>query len=111
MPDPARLFRIAAVAEACSWLGLLIGMLVKYVVVHNPVGVQIFGRAHGALFLAYLAALLWVARRERWSLVRVAVGAAASVPPFTSLLFERWVARRRHAPRAGSLAQDSSVGA
>ena len=27
----ATAFRIVAVAEACSWLGLLIGMFVKYV--------------------------------------------------------------------------------
>ncbi len=100
--DPARLFRLTAVAEAFSWLGLLVGMFFKYVVVHNPIGVQVFGRLHGALFVAYLAALLWLARRERWGLLRVAVGAAAAVPPFTSLVFERWVARRRRSVEAGA---------
>jgi integral membrane protein len=93
--DPVRVFRLTAVAEAFSWAGLLVGMVVKYVVVHDPIGVQIFGRLHGALFVAYLAALLWLARRERWGLLRLAVGAAAAVPPFTSLVFERWVSRRR----------------
>jgi integral membrane protein len=102
MTDPARLFRIAAVAEACSWLGLLTGMLIKYVVVHNPIGVKIFGPVHGALFVAYLVALVWVAHRERWGLPRLAAGALAAVPPFTSLLFERWVAHRRRPPRTGA---------
>ena len=35
------------------------------------------------------------ARAERWSLPRTLAGLAASIPPFTSLIFERWVARRR----------------
>jgi integral membrane protein len=100
--DPARTFRLTAVAEACSWLGLLISMLFKYALVHNPIGVKVFGPIHGMLFIAYLLTLLWLARRERWGLPRVIVGAAAAVPPFTSVVFERWVARRRgHAVPAG----------
>lgn len=103
LTDPARLFRVTAVAEALSWLGLLTGMFFKYVVVHNPIGVQVFGRIHGFLFVAYLAALLWMAARERWSLLRLLAGAAAAVPPFTSVLFERWAARRRTATASGAV--------
>lgn len=96
MPNrSAVLFRVTAIAEACSWLGLLVGMFFKYVVVHNEVGVKIFGPIHGGLFVAYLAALVWVGWTERWRLPRIAVGAACAVPPFTSVLFERWAARRR----------------
>lgn len=98
----AKVFRVAAVAEACSWLGLLIGMFFKYVAVENEVGVQIFGPVHGALFVAYLASLLWVAVQERWRLGRVAVGAAAAIPPFTSVIFERRVAGRRTPAYSGS---------
>jgi integral membrane protein len=98
--EPARAFRFIAVAEAFSWLGLLIGMLFKYVVVHDQIGVRVFGPIHGVLFLAYLATLLWLSRRERWGVGRLAVGAAAAVPPFASVLFERWVARRRTRPVA-----------
>jgi integral membrane protein len=95
--DPARVFRATAIAEALSWLGLLTGMFFKYLVVQNPVGVKVFGPVHGALFVAYLAALLCVAARHRWGLGRVLVGAAAAVPPFTSVVFERWAARRDRA--------------
>jgi integral membrane protein len=93
--DPIRVFRLIAIAEACSWLGLLIGMLFKYSLAHDPIGVKVFGPIHGTLFIAYLATLLWLARRERWGWPRLVVGAAAAVPPFTSVIFERWVARRR----------------
>lgn len=97
MHTSAKVFRVTAVAEACSWLGLLIGMLFKYVVVENEIGVKVFGPIHGALFVAYLSALLWVAVHERWRLGRIAVGAAAAIPPFTSVIFERWVAEKRAA--------------
>ena len=97
MPPPYRIFRIAAVAEAISWTGLLVGMYLKYVPETTEAGVWLFGRLHGALFVVYLVATLWVARAERWSLRRTAVGLLASIPPLTTLIFERWVSRRRRA--------------
>jgi integral membrane protein len=87
-------FRVTAVAEAISWTGLLAGMYLKYVTETTELGVWLFGRLHGALFIAYLLATVWVARAERWSLWRTAVALAASIPPLTTLLFERWVSRR-----------------
>lgn len=93
--DAARTFRLIAIAEACSWLGLLIGMLFKYALAHNPVGVKAFGPIHGMLFIAYLVTLVSLAQRERWSRLRLVVGAAAAVPPFASVIFERWVTRHR----------------
>ncbi|MFG1994089.1 DUF3817 domain-containing protein [Actinoplanes sp. NPDC048988] len=95
MFTPYKIFRIAAVAEAFSWAGLLVGMYLKRVAETTDLGVYIFGRVHGLLFVVYLAAALWTARTERWSLLRTLFGLAASIPPFTSLIFERWVANRR----------------
>ncbi|GLY06821.1 MULTISPECIES: DUF3817 domain-containing protein [Actinoplanes] len=92
-----RFFRITAVAEAISWTGLLVGMFLKYVTETTEAGVWLFGRLHGGLFIAYLVATLWVARSERWSLWRTAFGLASSIPPLTTLIFERWVAKRRRA--------------
>jgi integral membrane protein len=98
--QPYRIFRITAVAEAFSWAGLLVGMYLKRVAEVTDLGVWLFGRIHGALFVAYIVAALWVARRERWSLLRTLTGLAASIPPFTSLIFERWVAKRRRPTEA-----------
>lgn len=92
---PFPVFRVTAIAEAFSWAGLLVGMYLKHVAEVTAMGVWLFGRLHGALFIAYLAATFWVARAERWSLGRTAVAVLASIPPLTSLLFERWVSRRR----------------
>lgn len=95
--QPYRIFRITAVAEAFSWAGLLFGMYLKRVAEVTDMGVWLFGRLHGALFVAYIVAAIWVARSERWSPLRTLVGLAAAIPPFTSLIFERWVAARRPA--------------
>jgi integral membrane protein len=95
--QPYRVFRVTAIAEAFSWTGLLVGMYLKYIAEVTELGVFIFGRLHGALFVAYLAAALWIARAERWSFLRTGMALLASIPPLTTLIFERWLARRRTA--------------
>ncbi|HTI25426.1 MAG TPA: DUF3817 domain-containing protein [Kutzneria sp.] len=95
---PSARFRAVAVAEAISWAGLLIGMFFKYVL-GNAIGVHIFGSVHGVVFIAYVVlsllarkALNWDNRTTVWALI-------ASLPPFGSVVFERW------ATRTGRLAQ------
>jgi integral membrane protein len=92
----ARAFRAVAIAEACSWVGLLLGMFFKYVVVHNEIGVQVFGPIHGALFVAYLVVAVLAARVLRWSTPTLVLALACSIPPLATLWFER---RTRPAPQ------------
>ena len=89
-----RLFRAVAIAEACSWVGLLIGMFFKYVVVQNEIGVQIFGPIHGALFVLYLVVTLLAARRLRWSAGTLVLALISSIPPLMTVWFERRAARQ-----------------
>ncbi|MBW4700735.1 DUF3817 domain-containing protein [Micromonospora sp. RL09-050-HVF-A] len=89
-----RLFVAAAIAEACSWLALLVGMAVKYGPPGNEIGVKVFGPIHGALFVAYGLLVLAVARLHRWSLGVTFVALVCAVPPLATLFFERWAARR-----------------
>ncbi|MFD0478452.1 DUF3817 domain-containing protein [Nonomuraea thailandensis] len=96
-----RWFRVLAVAEACSWAGLLVGMFFKYVTETGELGVKIFGPIHGALFVLYAAGVLLSAREAGWSRGAVVLGLACAVPPFTSLWFERRMAART---AAGQLA-------
>lgn len=86
-------FRAAALAEAVSWGALLVAMFFKYVVVKNEVGVQVVGPIHGTLFVVYVVLTLLVARSRRWSAGVTLVGVLASIPPFGTLVFERWVER------------------
>ena len=81
MNDPARvrtLFRVIAFAEACSWLGLLVGMYLKYVPETTEAGVKIFGPIHGGIFLLYLLATLTARSTFGWSL-RTTFWAAVSI--------------------------------
>ena len=88
------LFSIVAIAEACSWTGLLIGMFFKYVVVGNEIGVKIFGPVHGALFTAYVLLTLAVAVLNRWRWTTALVALVCSIPPLATLAFERWARHR-----------------
>ncbi len=87
-------FRVAAIAEACSWAGLLVGMFFKYVVVHDELGVKVFGPIHGGLFVLYAVSVLLAARVAGWSMRTAVLGLLASVPPFATLWFERRIGAR-----------------
>ena len=96
----ATAFRIVAIAEAASWLGLLAGMYVKWVLETSEVGVQVFGPIHGAIFVAYVRrrpgrrAGCCAGRRGRRLLAL-----AASVPPLVTVWFERWATRTGRLPQ------------
>jgi integral membrane protein len=92
LSTPGRAFRLFAIAEACSWAGLLIGMFFKYVV-GNDIGVQIFGPIHGALFVAYVVVSLVAHRPLRWDVRTLVLALVASIPPLATLWFERWAER------------------
>jgi integral membrane protein len=96
-------FRVVAVAEALSWLGLLAGMYVKYVLQTSEVGVQVFGPVHGGIFLAYVAAALLAGRVLRWSAGTMLLALIASVPPLTTVWFERWATRRGRLPERAAV--------
>ena len=107
---PVTVFRIAAVAEAASWTGLLIGMFAKHVLDAGEGGVAVFGPIHGFLFLAYLLAAMLVARTQRWSTGTTLLAAAASIPPLTTVAFERWATRTgRLDPRPAPAATSSNA--
>ena len=60
-----RSFRITALAEATSFLALLVATYVKYR--HDePVGVEILGPIHGLLFIVYVVLALSLASRAGW---------------------------------------------
>ena len=91
-------FRIVAVAEALSWLGLLAGMYVKYVPQTSELGVQVFGPIHGGIFVAYVLITLVVSRLLGWTAATTLLALAASVPPLVTVLVERWASRTGRLP-------------
>ena len=96
LTDPrtvARAFRAVAIAEAVSWVLLLAGMFVKWVLRTSELGVQLAGPVHGAVFVAYVAVALVAWRVLRWSPTTALLALTASVPPLCTVWFERWAGR------------------
>jgi integral membrane protein len=59
-------FRWVAIAEATSWLLLIVATIVKYSA-GAPVGVKILGPIHGVLFIAYVLLALSLRKPLRWN--------------------------------------------
>ena len=84
-------FRTVAIAEACSWAALLVGMYFKWIAQTSEVGVQIFGPIHGTIFIIYCLATLAAKSVFGWNWWVTLLGLAAAIPPFATWFFERWV--------------------
>lgn len=90
------LYRIAAIAEAIGWTLLLIGIACKRLPLSwhdDPVAVA--GRIHGTWFIVYIVACLVLGPSLHWSPIRTLIAGCFSMPPYGSILFERFEARRR----------------
>lgn len=95
--NPRSLFRAVAIGEAVTWALLLGGMFVKYATEARELGedtVSVFGMLHGVVFVAYCLVTVLVAVDQRWSGGRFALGLVAAVPPFATVVFERYAERR-----------------
>ncbi len=85
--------RYVALAEAISFLALLVATYIKYAN-DSPMGVQVLGPVHGILFLAYVFMTLIVRGPARWSnptTLGVLIGA---VVPFGGFVVDRWLSRK-----------------
>ncbi len=101
--------RWVSLAEATSFLVLLVATLVKYTGPREEIGVQVVGPVHGALFVAYVALALLVAVRRRWTPMRTVLVLAASVLPVAPFVVERtWL---RDQERADARRQPVSAAA
>jgi integral membrane protein len=96
----AIVFRVVAIIEALTWIGLLGGMYVKYLGSGSEAGVHLFGPLHGGAFVLYVVVTLAAALHLRWNLWATLVALAASVPPLGTLVADWWLHRTgRLAPR------------
>ena len=88
-----RSFRITAIAEATSFLALLVATYVKYGQ-DEPIGVEILGPVHGILFLVYVVLALNLRPRAGWSARTTLLVLVGAVLPFGGYVVDRWLARR-----------------
>lgn len=96
--NPVTALRWVSLAEATSFLVLLVATLAKYAGPKDEIGVQVIGPVHGVLFLCYVGLALVVAVRRRWSPVRTVLVLAASALPVMPFLVERtWLRQQERA--------------
>jgi integral membrane protein len=87
-------FRLIALAEAVSWVGLLVGMYFKYLgTPRTEIGVKVFGMAHGLVFIAFVVAGLLVGIAVKWSVSTWLLALLASIVPLCSVIFLIWADR------------------
>lgn len=83
-----------ALAEAVSWVGLLLGMYFKYLgTPQTEIGVKIFGPLHGGIFVAFLAVALFAGIAYKWSLPTYVWALLASIVPLATVIFVIWADR------------------
>lgn len=92
-PAISHWFEWAAVAEAATWLVLLVAMAVKYLGSGAETGVTVGGLIHGLVVLAYVAVSGIAARRLGWDGRTLITALVASVPPLGTLWFDAWAER------------------
>ncbi|MQY06764.1 DUF3817 domain-containing protein [Actinomadura macrotermitis] len=100
--DFVRVFKLASIAEATSFLLLLlVAMPLKYLA-DQPLAVSIVGMAHGVLFMAYVGLAIAARFLLRWSNGRTFLALVASVLPVAPFFVERhWIkpaAQAAHTP-------------
>lgn len=82
-----RWFRYVALAEALSFVCLLVATAVKYGI-DEPGGVELLGPIHGILFLAYFVMVVFVREERRWGLGQTLAVLAAAVIPLGGFFVE-----------------------
>src|SRR5690242_58396 len=87
-------FRFIALAEAVSWVGLLVGMYFKYLgTPRTEVGVKVFGMAHGLIFIGFVVAAAIAGMAYRWTRGTWLLASLAGVVPLCSVIFIIWADR------------------
>lgn len=82
-------FRYVGITEAISFLVLLgVAMPLKYIY-GIPEAVKFFGWAHGVLFMAYVAQLMYLSNQLKWDMGRVSVYFLAALLPFAPFYVDR----------------------
>jgi integral membrane protein len=81
-------FRYVAIAEASSWLVLIIATIVKYGA-DGPDLAPILGPIHGLLFVAYVLMALTLRTAAGWDGQTTLIVLACSIVPFGGYFVER----------------------
>lgn len=85
--SPRLLFRTFATAEAFTWAGLILALVLRATGVTDS-AVSIAGGIHGFVFLSYCVVTVFMWVNQRWGAGTGILGLALSVIPFATVPFE-----------------------
>ena len=91
---PRKLYFVLAVAEACTWTALIIGLILKAMNSIEPTLLTTIGGVHGFVFIAYGATAILVAINQRWHPGLAFLAVATALIPYASIPFEIVQAKR-----------------
>jgi integral membrane protein len=94
-------FRIVAIAEATSFLMLLVASVLKRTA-DAEIGVTVLGPIHGGLFLAYVFLALYLRPDQGWSGRTTALILLGAVVPFGGYVVDRWLTPSSRSPAVPS---------
>jgi integral membrane protein len=89
-----RTFRYVALAEATSFIALLIAAVIKRTD-GSEVGVQVLGPIHGLLFISYVAIALTIRSDAGWSAKNTFWILVGAVLPFGGYVVDWWLLREQ----------------
>ncbi|NLG55128.1 MAG: DUF3817 domain-containing protein [Rhodococcus sp.] len=93
---PAKRFRLIAIWEAVTWAVLLVAMFFKWVLGFEE-AVRYPGMLHGvAGFVPFVLITLITAGALGWNFKVTFWALVSSVPPFGTIVFERWAVKNGH---------------
>lgn len=110
MSTAAKVYVVAAIIEAITWAGLLVGMYFKHIDGSTDLGVTIFGRLHGAAFILYLVATVAVAKAHQWKSKPTVIALVAAVPPLLTVPAEMWLRRHGYLHRSAEAPAQAKAG-
>lgn len=88
--SPRLFFRTVAIAEAITWTGLIVGMILKYGTDVGGLPLSITGALHGFVFLFYMFTAVLVGVNQRWSIPSIIGAVALAVVPYATIPLDIW---------------------
>ena len=84
---PRLFYRTTAIAEAITWTGLIVGILLRNLAGWD-LAVLIAGSIHGLVFLSYAATSLLVGINQRWGVPLITLGVVSAIVPYATVPFD-----------------------
>ena len=91
---PKRLYLVLAIAEACTWTLLIVGLIVRATLGIEPTVFTAIGGLHGFVFISYGATAILVAINQRWHPLMALLAVATAIVPYATIPFDVVQSRR-----------------